>query len=69
MPPAPPLPRPRPTQLAAWGLNWVQPPTDEAGLLAYLGGLPDTQIYEAIRHARPLTPSGSRASASQAAGL
>lgn len=38
------------------GLAGEEPPTDEAGFLAYAASLADPSVHEAVRVARPLTP-------------
>jgi 2-polyprenyl-6-methoxyphenol hydroxylase-like FAD-dependent oxidoreductase len=38
------------------GIGGTYPPTDEAGFLEFARALPQPAIYEAIKHAEPLTP-------------
>ncbi|KAL4427925.1 hypothetical protein ABPG75_002014 [Micractinium tetrahymenae] len=43
-------------QVYAFGTNGTTPPGDEQDFMAFLRGLPDPQIYEAMKRAEPLTP-------------
>lgn len=43
-------------QMVEWGYEGNVPPMEDAAFLEAAGRLPDTEIYEAIRRAEPLTP-------------
>lgn len=48
-------------QVTVMGMAKDYPPTDEAGLLAFLRGMPSSRMYEALKDAEPLTaPYGYR---------
>lgn len=58
LPPYPASPQLRPClpQMVEWGYEGNVPPMEDAAFLEAAGRLPDTEIYEAIRRAEPLTP-------------